>query len=157
MSAASVILGVKEVPIKELIAKRSSFHAPNLPTLWLHLINHLFLVIDGRTYLFFSHTIKAQAYNMALLDSILAKNIRLLDYECITERGERNGRRLVAFGVCVCVCVCVCVHSVVCRDSALTCHSRGFCNVIFFCIYAFSETCHPDFVWRVSVTADVAK
>ena len=52
----------------------------------------------GRTYVFFSHTIKAQPYNMGLLDSILAKNIRLIDYECITERGERNGRRLVAFG-----------------------------------------------------------
>ena len=35
---------------------------------------------------------------MGLLDSILAKNIRLIDYECITERGERNGRRLVSFG-----------------------------------------------------------
>ena len=35
---------------------------------------------------------------MDLLDSILAKKIRLIDYECITESGERNGRRLVAFG-----------------------------------------------------------
>jgi alpha-aminoadipic semialdehyde synthase len=36
---------------------------------------------------------------MELLDAILAKNIRLLDYECIVEGGERGkGKRLVAFG-----------------------------------------------------------
>lgn len=48
--------------------------------------------------MFFSHTIKAQPYNMGLLDALLAKNIRLMDYECITENGKRNGNRLVAFG-----------------------------------------------------------
>ncbi len=35
---------------------------------------------------------------MDLLDTILSKNIRLIDYECITEGGKRNGSRLVAFG-----------------------------------------------------------
>lgn len=48
--------------------------------------------------MFFSHTIKAQPQNMPLLDALLAKRIRLVDYECITEGGLRGGRRLVAFG-----------------------------------------------------------
>jgi hypothetical protein len=48
-----------------------------------------------KTYLFFSHTIKKQAYNRPLLQAILAKNIRLIDYEALTnERGDR----LIAFG-----------------------------------------------------------
>ena len=47
MTPASTILGVKEVPIE--------------------------LLIPERTYLFFSHTIKAQPYNMPLLDAILQK------------------------------------------------------------------------------------
>jgi alpha-aminoadipic semialdehyde synthase len=45
--------------------------------------------------MFFSHTIKAQPVNMPLLDDILSKNIRLIDYERITD-GE--GKRLVRFG-----------------------------------------------------------
>jgi alpha-aminoadipic semialdehyde synthase len=44
--------------------------------------------------MFFSHTIKAQSYNMPLLDTILRKNIRLLDYERIL---GPDGR-LVKFG-----------------------------------------------------------
>ena len=35
---------------------------------------------------------------MKLLDALLEKNIRLIDYECITVGGIRNGSRLVAFG-----------------------------------------------------------
>lgn len=41
----------------------------------------------------FSHTIKAQSENMPLLDTILSKNIRLVDYECITEDGQRTSPR----------------------------------------------------------------
>ena len=44
--------------------------------------------------MFFSHTIKAQHYNMQLLDKILELNIWLVDYECIWDDKER----LVAFG-----------------------------------------------------------
>ncbi|XP_043271750.1 alpha-aminoadipic semialdehyde synthase, mitochondrial isoform X2 [Venturia canescens] len=69
ISDASVIFGVKQVPIDQLI--------PN------------------KTYCFFSHTIKAQETNMPLLDAILEKNIRLLDYEKLT---DNNGQRVVAFG-----------------------------------------------------------
>ncbi|CAG7709880.1 unnamed protein product, partial [Allacma fusca] len=46
-------------------------------------------------FCFFSHTIKAQEANMPLLDAVLEKNIRLLDYECMVS-GE-NGQRVVAF------------------------------------------------------------
>ncbi len=69
MSQCDVLLGVKEVPIEELIARR--------------------------TYFFFSHTIKKQAHNRKLLQAILAKNIRLIDYETIT---DEKGQRLIAFG-----------------------------------------------------------
>jgi len=64
-----VLLGIKEVPIEQLI--------PN------------------KTYFFFSHTIKKQAYNRKLLQAILEKNIRLIDYEVLT---DDQGRRLIAFG-----------------------------------------------------------
>lgn len=64
-----ILLGVKEVPIAQLIA--------------------------NKTYFFFSHTIKAQPYNQKLLQAILQKNIRLIDYEVLT---DANGKRLIAFG-----------------------------------------------------------
>lgn len=64
-----VLMGVKEVPIEQLI--------PN------------------KTYFFFSHTIKKQSYNRKLLRAILEKNIRLLDYEVLT---NERGQRLIAFG-----------------------------------------------------------
>lgn len=64
-----IFMGVKEVPIN--------------------------LLISGKTYLFFSHTIKKQPYNRKLLQAILEKNIRLIDYECLT---DQKGSRIVAFG-----------------------------------------------------------
>lgn len=69
VSDCDILLGVKEVPIKELIA--------------------------CKTYFFFSHTIKKQAYNRKLLQAIIVKKIRLIDYECLT---DINGNRLIAFG-----------------------------------------------------------
>ncbi|KAF2073709.1 hypothetical protein CYY_004997 [Polysphondylium violaceum] len=48
-----------------------------------------------KTYIFFSHTIKAQPYNMPMLDEINKKKIRLIDYERIT---DEQHRRLVRFG-----------------------------------------------------------
>jgi alpha-aminoadipic semialdehyde synthase len=77
ISAADVIIGVKEVPLDCLIAEK--------------------------TYLYFSHTIKGQQANMPALKEILKKKIRLIDYECIKEKesNEGNGKkleRLVAFG-----------------------------------------------------------
>lgn len=66
---AEILIGVKEVPIQALI--------------------------PHKTYFFFSHTIKKQPYNRQLLREILAKGIRLIDYECLT---DQEGRRLIAFG-----------------------------------------------------------
>lgn len=64
-----VLIGVKEVPINELIS--------------------------GKKYLFFSHTFKEQPYNRDLLRAILEKNIQLIDWEVIT---NEKGQRLIAFG-----------------------------------------------------------
>ncbi len=64
-----VLLGVKEVPIDQLISVKK--------------------------YFFFSHTIKKQPYNRDLLRAILENNIELYDHEVIT---NEKGIRLVAFG-----------------------------------------------------------
>lgn len=64
-----VLMGIKEVQIKDLIA--------------------------NKVYLFFSHTLKKQPYNRDLLRAILKKNITLIDYEALK---DRHGNRLVAFG-----------------------------------------------------------
>ncbi|KAI5643420.1 saccharopine dehydrogenase NADP binding domain-containing protein [Phthorimaea operculella] len=69
ISEASVIFGVKQTPTD--------------------------LLIPNKTYCFFSHTIKAQEANMPMLDAILAKNIRLIDYEKLM---DDKGNRVVAFG-----------------------------------------------------------
>ena len=69
LTDCDILMGVKEVPIDQLI--------PN------------------KTYFFFSHTIKKQSYNRDLLLAILEKNIRLLDYEVLT---NEKGQRLIAFG-----------------------------------------------------------
>ena len=45
--------------------------------------------------MFFSHTIKAQKHGMPLLDDMIAKQVRLIDYEKIT---DAHKNRLVAFG-----------------------------------------------------------
>ncbi|XP_050414033.1 alpha-aminoadipic semialdehyde synthase, mitochondrial isoform X3 [Patella vulgata] len=69
LSEASLVVGVKQVPIDDLMPDRS--------------------------YAFFSHTIKAQEANMPLLDAIIHKNIRLIDYEKMV---DDKGHRVVAFG-----------------------------------------------------------
>jgi saccharopine dehydrogenase (NAD+, L-lysine forming) len=69
MQDCDVLMGIKEVPVEKLIA--------------------------GKTYFFFSHTIKKQPYNKKLLQAVLQKNIRLIDYEVLK---DRQGNRLVAFG-----------------------------------------------------------
>jgi saccharopine dehydrogenase (NAD+, L-lysine forming) len=69
LSECDILLGIKEVKI---------------PTL-----------MDNKTYFFFSHTIKKQPYNRDLLRIILQKNIRLIDYETLT---DIHGNRIIAFG-----------------------------------------------------------
>ena len=63
------LLGIKEIPVAQLI--------------------------PFKTYLFFSHTIKKQAYNRKLLQTILEKKIKLVDYEVL--KNEKD-QRLIAFG-----------------------------------------------------------
>jgi len=69
LSECDILMGIKEVPIDRLL--------------------------EGKTYLFFSHTIKKQPYNRKLLQAILKKKIRMIDYEVIK---DKLGNRLVAFG-----------------------------------------------------------
>lgn len=69
LSDCDVLMGIKEVPIDQLI--------------------------EGKTYFFFSHTIKEQPYNRTLLQEIIKKNIRLIDYEVLT---RKTGGRVIAFG-----------------------------------------------------------
>ncbi|MFH1322192.1 MAG: NAD(P)-dependent oxidoreductase [Bacteroidota bacterium] len=64
-----ILMGIKEVPVDDLI--------------------------PGKKYLFFSHSIKAQAYNRKLLQTILEKNIQLIDYERLT---DHRGFRVLGFG-----------------------------------------------------------
>lgn len=52
-------------------------------------------ILDDSVHVFFSHTIKGQAYNMALLQRILDSRATLIDYELIADDA---GRRLVFFG-----------------------------------------------------------
>lgn len=64
-----LLLGIKEVPPSQLL--------------------------QGKTYLFFSHTCKMQPHNQQLLQTVLAKNITLVDYECLR---HEDGQRIIGFG-----------------------------------------------------------
>ncbi len=69
VSDCDVLLGVKEVKKDRLLA--------------------------NKTYFFFSHTIKEQPYNRDLLNFMLKKNIKMVDYETLTY--PKNGR-ILGFG-----------------------------------------------------------
>jgi len=64
-----LIIGVKEVNLEDLIPNKS--------------------------YMFFSHTFKKQSYNRVLLQEVLKKKIRLIDYEVIK---DKRNVRLIGFG-----------------------------------------------------------
>ncbi|MCP4177622.1 MAG: alanine dehydrogenase [bacterium] len=51
-------------------------------------------LLSDKTYFFFSHTTKQQPYNKKLLQSILEKNITLVDYEHLT---DHDNVRIIAF------------------------------------------------------------
>ena len=68
LSDCDVLMGVKEVPISQLIS--------------------------DKTYFFFSHTYKQQPYNAGLLKACVDKNIKLIDYELLTN----GSSRVVSFG-----------------------------------------------------------
>lgn len=50
---------------------------------------------ENKTYVFFSHTIKGQEYNMPLLKKMMQKRCNLIDYERIV---EESGKRIIFFG-----------------------------------------------------------
>ncbi len=69
MQDGDLILGVKEIPVNK--------------------------ILDKKIYMFFSHTIKGQQYNMPLLQKMIDSDSTLIDYEKIT---DKEGRRMVYFG-----------------------------------------------------------
>lgn len=52
-------------------------------------------LMEGKTYLFFSHTKKAQPHNQKLFKAIIDKKITLIDYECLE---HEDGQRIIGFG-----------------------------------------------------------
>ena len=69
LSDCDVLMGVKEVPAEKLI--------------------------PGKRYFFFSHTIKKQAHNQKLMKALIANNIKMTDYETLT---DKNHNRIIGFG-----------------------------------------------------------
>jgi alpha-aminoadipic semialdehyde synthase len=53
------------------------------------------LFTQAATYVFFSHTIKGQAYNLPMLKRLMELKCNLIDYETIA---DEHGRRLIFFG-----------------------------------------------------------
>ncbi|MBN1861710.1 MAG: hypothetical protein JW840_09650 [Candidatus Thermoplasmatota archaeon] len=69
LSPSSVVFAVKEIPLQHFE--------------------------KGKTYVFFSHTIKGQKQNMPMLKKMMEMGCNLIDYERIV---DEKGRRLVFFG-----------------------------------------------------------
>ncbi len=69
IAESDILFGIKEVPAEQLI--------------------------PGKTYVFFSHTKKAQPHNQQLFKAILKNKITLIDYECLT---HEDGQRILGFG-----------------------------------------------------------
>lgn len=69
LSGVPVVFGVKEMPVD--------------------------FFEEGKTYVFFSHVIKGQPYNMPMLKRMMELNCNLIDYEKVT---DELGRRLIFFG-----------------------------------------------------------
>jgi saccharopine dehydrogenase (NAD+, L-lysine-forming) len=69
LSPASTIFAVKEIPLQVLE--------------------------PGKTYMFFAHVIKGQAYNMPMLKRLMELGCNLIDYEKVA---DDHGRRLIFFG-----------------------------------------------------------
>lgn len=69
MTDRDLLIAVKEVPVDMLMA--------------------------GKSYLFFSHTIKKQPHNRKMLQAIVQRGITLIDHELLT---NAKGERVIAFG-----------------------------------------------------------
>ena len=69
ISECNLLLGIKEVPVNQLL--------------------------EGKRYMFFSHTKKMQPHNQLLLQAMVKKKITLIDYECLE---HSDGQRIIGFG-----------------------------------------------------------
>ena len=69
MSDCDILFGIKEVPVS--------------------------MLLQGKTYLFFSHTKKKQPHNQALFKALMDKKITMIDYECLE---HDDGQRIIGFG-----------------------------------------------------------
>jgi saccharopine dehydrogenase (NAD+, L-lysine-forming) len=69
LQECSLLLGIKEVPVEQLI--------------------------PDKKYLFFSHTRKKQPHNRAMMHAMMDKGITLIDYECLE---HEDGQRIIGFG-----------------------------------------------------------
>ncbi len=70
LNEAPVIFGIKEIPLD--------------------------FFEGGKTYVFFSHVVKGQPYNMPMLKKMMEKKVNLIDYEKVE---DEMGRRLIFFGM----------------------------------------------------------
>ena len=70
MSTCDILVGIKEVPVDHLIPEK--------------------------TYFFFSHTKKKQPHNKKLMQALIEKRIRMVDYECLTHSDDQ---RILGFGL----------------------------------------------------------
>ncbi len=69
LSECNLLLGIKEVPVS--------------------------MLLDGKQYMFFSHTRKKQPYNQKLMHAMVEKKITLIDYESLV---HEDGQRIIGFG-----------------------------------------------------------
>lgn len=69
LSSCDILLGIKEVPKPDLL--------------------------EGKTYFFFSHTIKKQPHNQQLLQTMAKLRITMVDYETLV---DHQGNRIIGFG-----------------------------------------------------------
>lgn len=69
LSECNLLLGIKEVPVS--------------------------MLMEGKTYMFFSHTKKMQPVNQELFRALLDKKNTLIDYECLE---HEDGTRIIGFG-----------------------------------------------------------
>lgn len=69
LSGCNLLLGIKEVPVD--------------------------MLLEGKRYMFFSHTKKLQPGNQKLFKALIDKKITLIDYECLE---HEDGTRIIGFG-----------------------------------------------------------
>jgi saccharopine dehydrogenase (NAD+, L-lysine-forming) len=70
LADCDVLMGIKEVPPEYLV--------------------------PGKTYFFFSHTKKKQSHNRGMMHALIQKQVRMIDYECLTYADEQ---RILGFGL----------------------------------------------------------